>query len=63
VDKHEFQRRTKRFGLVIALIRGLPTDVVSRQVARQSVVGLIDEDEQLLRMVVASINTARGDSR
>jgi four helix bundle protein len=118
MDKHDFQRRTKRFGLdVIALIRSLPTDVVSTQVTRQLVkscmgVGanyrhacrakskadfiskmgtveeetdeslywlevliegrlvtpkavepLLDEAEQLLRMVVASINTARGDSR
>jgi len=118
VDKQEFQRRTKRFGLdVITLIRSLSTDVVSTQVARQLVksctgVGanyrhacrakskadfiskmgtveeevdesvywlevlvegrfvtqktvdhLLDEGDQLLRMVVASINTARGDSR
>jgi four helix bundle protein len=118
VDKHEFQQRTKRFGLeVIALIRTLPTDVVSTTLARQLVksctgVGanyrhacraksqadfiskmgnveeeadeslywleviveghlipakrvepLLEEGQQLLRMVVASINTARGDPR
>ena len=118
MDKHDFQRRAKRFGLdVIALIGSLPTDVVSTQVTRQHVksctgVGanyrhacraksnadfiakmgtveeeadeslywlevlvegnlvakkavetLMDEAEQLLRMVVASINTARGGSR
>jgi four helix bundle protein len=118
MDKHDFQRRTKRFGLdVIALIRTLPTDVASAHVGRQlvrsgtgvganyrhacraksnadfiakmgtveeeadeslywlevlvesrlvaqkAVAALLDEAEQLLRMVVASINTARGGSR
>ena len=38
MDKQECQRRTKRFGLdVNALIRNLPTDVVSAQVARKLV--------------------------
>jgi four helix bundle protein len=117
MDKQEFQRRTKRFGVdVIVLIRNFPTDTASTHAARQLVrsgtgVGanyrhacrakskadfiskmgtveeetdesmywlevlvegrlvtqktvepLLDEAEQLLRMVVASINTARGDS-
>jgi len=118
MDKQEFQRRTKRFGLdVLALLRSLPTGVPTMQVARQlvksctavganyrhacraksrpdfiskmgtveeevdeslywlevlvearlvsqkAVAALKDEGEQLLRMVVASINTARGGSR
>jgi len=118
MNKKEFQRRTKRFGLdVIALIRTLPPDVASAHVGRQlvrsgtgvganyrhacgaksnadfiakmgtveeetdeslywlevlvegrlvsknAVEALLDEAEQLLRMVVASINTARGGSR
>jgi hypothetical protein len=38
MDKQEFQRRTKRFGLdVIALIRSLPTDTASAHIARQLV--------------------------
>jgi hypothetical protein len=38
MDKQDFQRRTKRFGLdVIALIRKLPTDLASAHVARQLV--------------------------
>jgi len=118
MDKQEFQRRTKRFGLdVIALIRSLPPDTASAHIARQlvrsgtgvganyrhacraksnadfiakmgtveeeadeslywlevlvegrlvaknAIEALLDEAEQLLRMVVASINTARGGSR
>src|SRR5438552_18139447 len=36
MDKQEFQRRTKRFGLdVIALIKDLQTDVASAHVGRQ----------------------------
>jgi len=37
--------------------------VEGRFVAQKAVDRLLDEGDQLLRMAVASINTARGDSR
>ena len=43
--------------------RRLEVLVEGNLVAKKAVETLMDEAEQLLRMVVASINTARGGSR
>ena len=69
----ELKQRTKTFSIeVVKFARKLPHDIATEHVARQlarcglprkAVATLMDEAEQLLRIVVASIKTARGRSR